>query len=131
MRSPKVNRSWLGPHAPGTNWFAAQRSAATERLKKSGEGLRPAVSFLSRTVLLDTTVSPPASLVDDLLSRFERRAGTSAWHRNLTRYREQSEASYLPEASSMTGKNAGVDQAGRDDIGERLGPKATSSPRVR
>jgi hypothetical protein len=33
-------------------------------------------------------------------------------------WRAEYEASYLPEASSMTGKNAGVDQAGRDDIGE-------------
>ena len=30
----------------------------------------------------------------------------------------QPDASYLPEASSKTGKNAGVDQAGRDDAGD-------------
>ena len=32
--------------------------------------------------------------------------------------RDAAEASYLAEASSMTGKNAGVEQVGRDDIGE-------------
>ena len=43
------DHSWSAPRAPGTNWLAAQGSAATARLKKFGEGLKPVVSSLRWT----------------------------------------------------------------------------------
>ena len=61
-------------------------------LEEVQRGFETGGQFLEPDCLLDTTVSPPASLVDELLNRFERRADISAWHRNLTRYREQGEA---------------------------------------
>ena len=45
--------------------------------------------------MLDTTASPPANLVDELLNHLEYRAGASAWRRKLARYREPGEAQPL------------------------------------
>ena len=55
-------------------------------------GYETSGQFLEPDCLLDTTVSTPAILVDQLLEHLERRAGVSAWHRNLTRYQVQREA---------------------------------------
>ena len=55
-------------------------------------GFETGGQFLEPDCVLDTTVSPPASLVEELLERLECRTGTSAWRRNLTRYRERGEA---------------------------------------
>jgi chloramphenicol 3-O phosphotransferase len=48
--------------------------------------------FLESDCMLDTTACPPESLVQELLKHLENRAETSAWRRNLSRYREQGEA---------------------------------------
>ena len=55
-------------------------------------GFETGGQFLEPDCLLDTTVSPPASLVDKLLKHLSGRVGISAWHRNLARYREQDES---------------------------------------
>jgi chloramphenicol 3-O phosphotransferase len=61
-------------------------------LEEVQRGFETGGQFLEPDCVLDTTVSPPASLVDELLKHLAHRAQVSAWHRNLTRYREQGEA---------------------------------------
>lgn len=61
-------------------------------LEEVRRGFEIGSQFLEPDCVLDTTASPPAMLADELLKRFECRAGISAWRRNLTRYRLQGEA---------------------------------------
>jgi hypothetical protein len=55
-------------------------------------GFETSGEFLDLDCVLDTTTDSPEKLVDDLLSHLERPAGTSAWQRNLARYRRLGEA---------------------------------------
>lgn len=55
-------------------------------------GFETSGEFLDLDCVLDTTADSPAKLVDDLLNSLERSVGTSAWQRNLARYRRHREA---------------------------------------
>jgi chloramphenicol 3-O phosphotransferase len=55
-------------------------------------GFETSGQFLDLDCVLDTTANSPAKLVDDLLNSLERPVGTSAWQRNLARYRRDREA---------------------------------------
>ena len=60
-------------------------------LEEVRRGFETGGQFLEMDCVVDTTVSPAASLVDELLAQLERRAiGASAWQRNRARYGAQS-----------------------------------------
>ena len=61
-------------------------------LEEVQRGFETGGRFLEPDCVLDTTASPPAKLVDELLNHLAHRGSTSAWRRNLTRYREPGEA---------------------------------------
>ena len=61
-------------------------------LEEVRRGFETGGQFLEPDCVLDATASPPARLVDELLNHLGNRASTSAWRRNLARYREPSEA---------------------------------------
>jgi chloramphenicol 3-O phosphotransferase len=61
-------------------------------LEEVRRGFETGGQFLEPDCVLDTTASPPSSLVDELLKHLEHRADVSAWCRNLTRYRDEGEA---------------------------------------
>ena len=49
-------------------------------------GFQTGGQFLEVDCVLDTTASPPSTLVDQLLSHLENRGSVSAWRHNLTRH---------------------------------------------
>lgn len=57
-------------------------------LEEVRRGFETGGRFLEPDCVLDTTASPPAKLVDELLNHLAYRGSASAWRRNLTRYRE-------------------------------------------
>jgi len=61
-------------------------------LEEVRRGFETGGRFLEPDCVLDTTASPPAKLVDELLNHLAYRGSASAWRRNLTRYREPGEA---------------------------------------
>jgi hypothetical protein len=61
-------------------------------LEEVRRGFETGGQFLEPDCVLDTTASPPAKLVDELLNHLAYRGSISAWRRNLTRYREPGEA---------------------------------------